>query len=126
MHEIKRDILVIDDEPEIGEMLHDFLKEHDFTVTLVRDGLAARETFDKKLPGIVIVDLLLPGEHGLNLIRTIKEKYFLPVIIISGVYKQDEVLDFMEEHFVEGFIEKPVNLSVLLQKINEIIKGRRL
>lgn len=98
MPKIKRDILVVDDEPEIRDMLHDFLQEHDFTVTLVEDGITAMESLEKNLPGIVIVDLLLPGEHGINLVKRIKEKYFLPVIMISSIYKKEELADLMEDH----------------------------
>jgi two-component system OmpR family response regulator len=122
MTEIKRDILVIDDEPEIREMLKEFLEEHDFTVATAKDGIEALECIKKHVPGIVITDLLLPGEHGINLIKTIKEKYFIPTIIISSIYNMEEVKPVMEEHFVEGFCKKPVNLAELLAKINEIGK----
>jgi DNA-binding response OmpR family regulator len=123
MPKIKRDILVVDDEQEIRDMLKDFLEEHEFNVTVVADGLAAMESIEKKLPGIVISDLLLPGEHGIDLVKSIKEKYFLPVIIITSIYEQEELEDMMEEYFVEGFCEKPINLVDLLNKIKAIIKS---
>lgn len=125
MPEIKRDILIVDDEPEIRDMLKDFLQEHDFTITLAEDGIDAMEKLKEKLPGIVITDLLMPGEHGINLVRTIKEKYFLPVIIISSIYSRDQLEDLMEEHFVEGFIEKPLNLVDLLNLLNDIIRSHQ-
>lgn len=123
MPKIKRDILVIDDEPEIRDMLRDFLQEHNFTVTLAEDGLTAMDALEKNIPGIVIVDLLLPGEHGINLVKRIKEKYFLPVIMISGIYKKEEVADMMEDQFVEAFCEKPLNLAVLLKHLKAIVNG---
>jgi len=124
MHDKIRNILVVDDEENIREFLKEFLEEHDFKVTLADDGQRALELIEEKPPGILIVDLLLPGEHGISLIKTVKEKYFIPTIIISSIYDRNEVEDFMEEYFVEGFLEKPLNLDLLLEKINSIINAR--
>jgi len=119
-----KDILVVDDEQDIRDLLKDFLEGHSFNVQLAEDGLKAIELIEKKPPGIIIVDLLLPGEHGINLIKTVKEKYFIPTIIISGIYKKEEVEDFIEEYFVEGYFEKPVNLNALLKKIKSIVDAK--
>jgi DNA-binding NtrC family response regulator len=120
----KTNILVIDDEKEVRDLLKEFLEEKKFSVSLAADGLQAQEHFKAKVPDIVIIDLLLPGEHGINLVKTIKEKYFVPLIIISGIYSRDEIKDTIEEYFVEGFFEKPLNLDKLLEKINDIINER--
>ena len=120
----RSNILVIDDEKEVRELLKDYLEGKNFNVTLAADGLQAQQRFKEKVPDIVIIDLLLPGEHGINLVKTIKEKYFIPVIIISGIYSRDEIKDTIEEYFVEGFFEKPLNLDKFLEKINAIINER--
>jgi DNA-binding response OmpR family regulator len=126
MHDNIRNILVVDDEENIREFLKEFLEEHNFNVTLADDGQRALELIEEKPPGIMIVDLLLPGEHGISLIKTVKEKYFIPTIIISSIYNRDEIEDFMEEYFVEAFLEKPLNLDLLLEKINSIINARTI
>lgn len=124
MHDNIRNILVVDDEENIREFLKEFLEEHNFKVTLADDGQKALELIEENLPGLMIVDLLLPGEHGIPLIKTIKQKYFIPTIIISSIYDRDEIEDFMEEYFVEAFLEKPLNLDLLLEKINSIINAK--
>jgi DNA-binding response OmpR family regulator len=124
MHDNIRNILVVDDEENIREFLKEFLEEHNFNVTLADDGQKALELIEESLSGLMIVDLLLPGEHGITLIKTIKKKYTIPTIIISSIYDRDEVEDFMEEYFVEAFLEKPLNLDLLLAKINSIIDAR--
>jgi DNA-binding NtrC family response regulator len=121
-----RNILVVDDEQEIRELLKFFLEDHGFNVTLAADGIQAAECIKNDIPGIVVIDLLLPGEHGINLIKSIKRDYFIPTVIISGVYRRDEIEPVMEEYFVEGFIEKPIDLNRLLTILNSIIDGRNV
>jgi DNA-binding NtrC family response regulator len=119
----KRIILVIDDEPDIRDLLKDFLEDNHFSVNVVDDGAEALESMEKNRPDIVITDLLLPGEHGIDLIKIIKEKYFIPVIVISGIYRADEVTHVIKDEFVEEFFEKPLDLPRVLEKINSILNG---
>ncbi len=116
-----RNILVVDDEKEVRDLLKEFLEEKEFTVSLAEDGVKAMESIQKNLPGLIIIDLLLPGEHGINLAKTIKEKYFIPSILISSIYHREELDPIMEEYFIEAFLEKPLDLNLLLEKINAII-----
>ena len=124
MHDNMRNILVVEDEEKIREFLKEFLEEHNFNVTLADDGQKALELIEENRPGLMITDLLLPGEHGIPLIKTVKEKYVIPIIIISSIYDRDEVEDFMEEYSVEAFLEKPLNLDLLLEKINSILNAK--
>ncbi len=119
-----RKILIVDDEQEVCELLRTILEENGFAVTTVSDGVTALESIQKDIPGIVIIDLLLPGEHGINLIKSIKTDFFIPTIIISGIYRPAEINALMDEYFVEGFLEKPIDLSRLLETINSIINAR--
>lgn len=119
----KKNILVIDDEPDVRELLKDFLEDHGFTVKLVDDGAAAVEYMDKNIPDLVITDLLLRGEHGIDLIKIIKDKFFIPVIVMSGIYKAKEVSYVIKEDFVEAFFEKPLHLDKVLEKIDEILNA---
>lgn len=121
--EDKKIILVIDDEPDVRDLLKDFLEDNDFYVQVVDDGAEALEFMEKKIPDIVITDLLLPGEHGIDLIKIIKEKYFIPVIVISGIYRAEEVTHVIKEEFVEAFFEKPIELDALLDVITSILNG---
>ncbi|MCK4766732.1 MAG: response regulator [Candidatus Aminicenantes bacterium] len=119
----KKVILVIDDEPEIRDLLKDFLEDNDLSVVLINDGVEALEYMEKKVPDLVITDLLLPGEHGIDLVKIIKEKYFIPVIVMSGIYRYKEVSQVMEEDYVEAFFEKPLALERLLEVIDSLING---
>lgn len=119
----KRNILVIDDEPDVRDLLKDFLEDHGYTVKLVEDGAAAVKYMDKNVPDLVITDLLLPGEHGIDLIKIIKDKFFIPVIVMSGIYKAKEVSHVIHEDFVKAFFEKPLHLDKVVEKIEEILNA---
>ena len=79
------------------------------------------EYLKNEVPDLALIDLLLPKEHGADVIREIKEKYFIPIIIITGVYKEKEIKGLMEENFVEGYLEKPFSLKRLDEKIDFIL-----
>jgi len=120
----KKHILIIDDDEEIIELLTDFFEGNGFSVGTASNGLEGLDYFNRRLPDLVISDLLMPGEHGLNVVKTIKEKYFIPVIMISSIYKEGQLKNIMEEHFIEAFFEKPLHLDVLLEKVNSILNAR--
>lgn len=120
----KKHILIIDDDPEVIELLKDLFEGNDFFVGTAANGIEGLEYFGHQMPDLVISDLLMPGEHGLNVVKAIKEKYFIPVIIISSIYKQSQLKNIMEEYFVEAFFQKPLKLDVLLEKVNSILNAR--
>ena len=119
--EAKREILIVEDEEETRELLVSFFRENNYDIREAGNGTDALDLLKDKVPDLVITDLLLPGEHGVDLVRKIKDRYFIPVIIISGIYRAEEVRDVIENYFVEGFFEKPVDVMNLLRKVNVIL-----
>jgi DNA-binding NtrC family response regulator len=119
--EAKREILIVEDEEETRELLVSFFRDQNYDIREAGNGTDALDLLKDKVPDLVITDLLLPGEHGVDLVRKIKDRYFIPVIIISGIYRAEEVRDVIENYFVEGFFEKPVDVMNLLRKVNVIL-----
>ena len=116
-----RHILIIDDDPEVIDLLKDFFEGNKFKVGTASTGVEGLDYFKETLPDLVVTDLLLPGEHGINVVKTIKENYFVPVIIMSSIYKEAEIKSLMDEYFVEAFFEKPFDLKELLKKVDDIL-----
>jgi len=117
----KKTIAIIDDEQDIRDLLKDHLEDRNYKVELFADGVSALEHFKKDIPDLILIDLLLPKEHGVNIVHQIKETYFIPIIIISGIYKEKEFSSLLKETCVEGFFEKPFDLKEIDQKINDIL-----
>lgn len=114
-------IFVVDDDPEIREMLSRFLQDKGYRVIAIQCGSEALARLESQTPHLVITDLLLPGEHGLDLVRSIKTKWFVPTIVLSGIYSRSDVTQVMEEETVDAFFEKPVDLDKLLETIIQLL-----
>lgn len=116
-------ILIVDDEEEIRLLLKEFLENKGFEVLVAEDGQKALELAEKHIPDLVITDLLLPKEHGIDVIHEIKDRFFIPIIAISGIYKKDEIKEKIDDIYLDGFYEKPLNLEKLFKGIQAILNG---
>jgi DNA-binding response OmpR family regulator len=121
--EKKNLILVVDDEEEIRLLLKDFLEKNGFDVIMAADGQQALKLAGEYVPDLVITDLLLPKEHGVDVMQNIKDNLFLPIIAISGIYKKNEIKDRLGDIYIEGFFEKPLDLDEILTCIRSILNG---
>jgi DNA-binding response OmpR family regulator len=116
----KKLILIVDDDEEICLLLKEFLEEKDFAIVVARDGQKAIALAEKHAPDLVITDLLLPKEHGIDVMHEIKDRFFTPVIAISGIYQKDEIKAKIDDIYLDGFYEKPLHLEELLKGIQAI------
>jgi len=121
--EKKNLILIVDDEEEIRLLLKEFLEKNDFEVLLAEDGQQALKLAEEHIPDLVITDMLLPKEHGVEVMQAIKDKLFLPIIAISGIYKKNEIKDKIADVYIDGFFEKPLDLDGILACIHSILNG---
>ncbi len=119
--ETKPTILIVDDDLEIRQLLQEFLERNGFSVLLAEDGQQALKRVAEQVPDLVITDLLLPKEHGIDVMQTIKDRFFLPIIAISGIYKKDEIRDRINDIYIEGFFEKPLDLNGILACIRSTL-----
>jgi len=116
-------ILIVDDEEEIRLLLKEFLEKNDFDVIVAADGQQAIKLAGEHIPDLVITDMLLPKEHGVEVMQSIKDNFFLPIIAISGIYKKNEIKDKISDIYIDGFFEKPLNLDEILICIRAILNG---
>ncbi len=119
--EAKNTILIVDDEEEIRLLLREFLEKNGFAVLAAADGQQALQLANEHCPDLVITDLLLPKEHGIDVIQAVKDKFFLPIIAISGIYKQDEIKNKVGDVFIDDFFEKPLDLEGILASVRALL-----
>lgn len=114
-------ILIVDDEEEIRLLLREFLEKNGYDVIVAADGQQALKLAGEHTPDLVITDMLLPKEHGVEVMQSIKDKFFLPIIAISGIYKKSEIQERVADIYMDGFFEKPLNLDEILNCIRSIL-----
>ena len=114
-------ILVVDDDPELRELTQAYLEQQGFSVATVESG----ETMDVHLAehavDLLILDLMLPGEHGLSIAQRLKKHSSLPIIIVSA---QGEDVDRIVglEVGADDYLAKPFNPRELLARVRAVLR----
>lgn len=121
---MRHHVLVVDDEPDIRELLELTLSRMDLKVTTAEDMAAAQRALANNSFSFCLTDMRMPDGNGLDLVREISEKYpQLPVAVITAYGKvEDAVLALKIGAF--DFVSKPVDLSILRKLVNTAIKLR--
>ncbi|HEY9593529.1 MAG TPA: response regulator, partial [Spirochaetia bacterium] len=122
---MKREILVIDDDPSVCDSLSDLLRGKGYDVTVVMDPSRAVAAIDPGTTGLALVDLRMPKIGGIELLQLIKSRQpDLPVVIVTGYATVDTAVTAMKYGAADVFT-KPIRSSALLSQIERILAERR-
>ncbi|MEJ8572611.1 response regulator transcription factor [Microbaculum marinum] len=120
---MSRHVLIVEDEENIVESLTFLLKREQFEVTSVLDGARAIETLQSGRPDLMILDVMLPGADGFDVLRTIRsrpELENLPVVMLTArMQQQDRRL--AEEIGVNAFITKPFSNAEVVSVVKSLL-----
>jgi len=119
-------ILVVDDEPIVRESLRDWLSDSGHDVLIADNGPRALELIEKERPGIALVDLVMPGMNGIDLLRKAKElSPEIEVIIITAYGSISTAIDAVKQGAYD-YIEKPFCPEKAELLIDKLLEHRRL
>jgi two-component system OmpR family response regulator len=114
-------IVIVDDEAPAREMVGDYLKMHGFTVTLCDGGKSLRGAIETGVPDLVVLDLNMPEEDGLSIIRDLKSRINVPVIMLTATASPiDRVVGL--ELGADDYIAKPCELRELMARIRSVLR----
>jgi two-component system OmpR family response regulator len=114
-------IIIVDDEAPAREMVGDYLKMHGFTVTLCDGGKSLRGAIETSVPNLVVLDLNMPEEDGLSIIRDLKSRINVPVIMLTATASPiDRVVGL--ELGADDYIAKPCELRELMARIRSVLR----
>lgn len=114
-------IIIVDDEAPAREMVGDYLKMHGFTVTLCDGGKSLRGVIETNVPDLVVLDLNMPEEDGLSIIRDLKSRINIPVIMLTATASPiDRVVGL--ELGADDYIAKPCELRELMARIRSVLR----
>ena len=114
-------ILVTEDEPEIRELLGNYLTHEGYDVTLAEDGVEAVSQFSKGNFDLVILDIMIPKIDGFGVCEVIKKQSDIPVMFLSALSddaSQIKGYDLM----ADDYMTKPFSMPIFLRKVNALLR----
>ena len=117
------DILIVEDNKEIGAVLCDFLRKENYAVSIADSGEKALSVFEKYGAKLVILDIMLPGIDGFGVCSAIRENSNAHILIASAKTEKSDKLKGLNLG-ADDYVEKPYDIDILLAKIKGIFKRK--
>lgn len=117
------DILIVEDNKELGTLLCDFLRAEDYTVSVAENGEKALSLYETYGARLLVLDVMLPGIDGFAVCAKIREQSNTPILFVSAKTGKDDKLNGLILG-ADDYIEKPYDIDIMIAKINGIFKRR--
>lgn len=126
MNESRARILIADDEETHCSILSRLMKTEGFEVFTVADGTAAVDSISSKAPDVLLLDFVMPGLNGMQVLRTVREKDLdIPVIIITGYADVSGAVEAMKAG-AHHYLAKPFDHREVVEVVRRALMERRL
>jgi len=114
-------VLIVEDDPEVREMMGEYLETHGYQVTLCGNGEAMRKALAESVPHVVLLDLNLPGEDGLSLARWLRANHDVAIIMVTAA---SEVVDRVVglEVGADDYLAKPFDPRELRARLKSVLR----
>ena len=114
-------VLVVDDEPIVRDVVVRYLQRDGFTTLEAGDGDTARELIENGDPGLVVLDIMLPGTDGLELCRWIRSRSDLPVILLTARGEEADRIVGLELG-ADDYVTKPFSPRELAARVRTVLR----
>lgn len=121
MGHAKQRILLVDDDPGIMVAVKQSLMIHGYEMTTASDGLEALAAFDRELPELVLLDLVMPHCSGLEVCQRIREYSAIPIIILSVKGSEADIVSVLDLG-ADDYLVKPFRLAELLARVRAVLR----
>lgn len=115
------DILIIEDNEELGNLLSDFLRKEGFSVFHACSGEEGIEYLQSNPAKLLILDVMLPGIDGFGVCNAVRQRGNIPILIVSAKSGKDDKIKGLT-YGADDYIEKPFDIDVLIAKIHAILR----
>ena len=114
-------VLIIEDDPNIAELIRLYLEKDSFEVSIASDGKAGIEAFLKKKPDIILLDIMLPEMDGWSVCREIRKNDKTPIIMLTA---KGETIDKVTglELGADDYISKPFDMKEVIARIHAVLR----
>lgn len=117
------DIIIVEDNKEIGTLLCDFLRKENYVVSVAENGEKAIELFEKYGAKLIILDICLPGVDGFAVCQKIRGNSNAHIMIASALTDKEDMLKGLGLG-ADDYIEKPYDIDILLAKVKGVFKRK--
>ncbi|MCF6225889.1 MAG: response regulator transcription factor [Xanthomonadales bacterium] len=114
-------ILLVDDDIELAELLAEYFRRHKFEVSLAHDGNAGLQMALENNPDLLLLDIMLPGLAGTEVLRELRKKSQLPVLMLTAMGDTTDRIIGLELG-ADDYMPKPANPRELCARINAILR----
>src|SRR6266571_658445 len=123
MDELEPHLLVVDDDARLRDLLRRYLSENGFRVTVAADADEARANLASFAFDLIVLDVMMPGESGLDLTLSLRRSGRLPVLLLTAMAEPDDRINGLEQG-ADDFLAKPFEPRELVLRIRNIIERR--
>jgi DNA-binding response OmpR family regulator len=114
-------ILVVDDDPEMVDLLRECFKDEGYDILSAPDGEEAIRSVNLHLPDLVLLDIMMPKIDGIEVLRRLYGKYPVPVIMLSARLDFDEKVKCLNMG-ADDYITKPFRIAELLARVSVVMR----
>lgn len=128
MPQAKLTILVIEDDQDLVLLLKDALEGEGYAVSLALDWRQAQSHLLKAVPDAILLDILLPGASGFEVLRQVKANPLtrhVPVIILSNLGQEQEIRTGLEQGAADYLVKADISIGQVVQKVRQVIRQRK-
>lgn len=114
-------LLIVDDDPDVRELIQDYFSDNGFRVVEAKDATAMRSAIEASVPDVVLLDVGLPGEDGLSLARYLREHHDVGIIMVSGAGETvDRIIGL--EVGADDYVTKPFDPRELHARVKCVLR----
>ena len=114
-------IAVVDDHRDIRDLVGRYLSQHGYRVSVAESAEALRRVLERAAPDLVVLDVMMPGEDGLSVCRTLRGTTDLPVILLTAMAEDTDRIVGLEIG-ADDYLTKPFNPRELLARIKAVLR----
>jgi len=118
-------ILVVEDEEDICNLIRFNLEEEGFIVSVSLNGLDAWNKVERSLPDVIVLDLMLPGMNGLDFCKKVKNKYDVPIIMVTARSGETDAVLALELG-ADDYVRKPFSPRELVARVRAVLRRKGL
>ena len=117
----EKTILVIEDEPSIAEVVSLYLRRAGYQVQSAADGQLAQDLLEKRIPDLVVLDLMLPGVDGYALTRWLRDRSNVPIIMLTARREEMDRITGLEMG-ADDYVVKPFSPQELVSRVRAVLR----